>query len=132
MTDYEALVERLRERRRMTRKRYGLTGETLAEERDLDEAADAIRDLRATVQTLSRYRESLSEVIAERDRWKNEALLMAAHQGIDNYQRIMDERDALRERLRYACELIDDVQRYPGDGRVQDRADAFIAAQEKP
>jgi hypothetical protein len=72
----------------------------------LDEAADAIRDLRATVQTLSRYRESLSEVIAERDRWKNEALLMAAHQGIDNYQRIMDERDALRERLRYVCSAI--------------------------
>lgn len=36
-------------------------------------------------------------VVQERDRWKNEAMLMAAHQGIDNYQRCLDalaERDA--------------------------------------
>jgi hypothetical protein len=61
MTDYEALVERLRERRRMTRKRYGLTGETLAEERDLDEAADAIRDLRAERDAL---REALTDMLS--------------------------------------------------------------------
>jgi chromosome segregation ATPase len=41
----------------------------------------------------------IAECEADRDRWKQEACLSAAHQGIDNLDRRMREHDALQSKL---------------------------------
>lgn len=51
--------------------------------------------------------DTIARLTAERDTWKNEAMLTAAHQRIDNYQRLLDERDAAIARAaKLAVEVI--------------------------
>lgn len=52
--------------------------------------------LRPNVEAAPWVIDEVRKLEAEVERWKNEASLMAAHQGIDNYQRLLSEVEALR------------------------------------
>lgn len=101
----QARIAELEDKQVWAEARHDRDMAALALAKGLANKADAERDAQHDRAIIA---ESTLRVLrAERDRWKNEAMLMAAHQGIDNYQRAMDQRDAAVAALRAADAIRD-------------------------
>ena len=92
--------------------------------RQMNEAIDTAREAQAELAALLASRDDdVGELRAEVERWKNEAFQMAAHQGIDNYQRLLSEIERLTKAHKHQYDMAGLML------REAERAEAEVEAQ---